>query len=325
MQTAVIGGGSWGTALTKLLSDNGHTIAWWVRQQSIADYISHHKKNPAYLTHAPLHTDKIEISTNLEAVLASSEIIFIAVPAAFINDVFNGTSLHDKTVVSAVKGLIPENGALVSDYLHKKFLLHEKNIGMLSGPCHSEEVAMKKLSYVTLALNDNDNIMQIKDMLENRYLKVNISHDIKGIGLAAVLKNIYGIAAGIANGLGYGDNFRSVLIANSIREMDYVLKAWTGNHRNILDSVYTGDLLVTAYSGLSRNWMLGNMIGKGQPAKSALLKLYMVAEGYYAVGPVKNIVKKLHCKTPVINAVYDIVVQNIPPENVFKILSKNIS
>ncbi len=320
---AVIGGGSWGTAITKMLSEHKkrsdsqiNTLQWWVRGEETADYIRKNRHNPKYISSVEIHPEIVSVSSDLSAVLASAELVVLAVPSAFLKDALDTvdkTLLKDKFVVSAIKGLLPHSRQIVADYLMSEFNVPHQNLLVISGPCHAEEVASEKLSYLTIAGLNPDITKHFASLLACRYIKTIISEDITGTEYGAVLKNIYAVASGICHGLGYGDNFQAVLISNAICEMERFLYAVHSHPREINHSAYLGDLLVTAYSQHSRNRTFGNMLGKGYSVKSAQLEMNMIAEGYYATRSMYELNSaKLNVDMPIMEAVYRIIYGNKP-------------
>ena len=308
---AVIVGGSWATAFVKMLSENLEVIGWYMRSVYIVEHIKINKHNPNYLSSAELHPEKLFFSHNINEMIDYADYLIFAVPSAFLKAELDKieVSLEGKVIFSAIKGIVPESGLIVGEHFHEKLQIPFENIGVITGPCHAEEVAMERLSYLTIACRDEEKAKCLANLLSSRYIKTKISDDIIGTEYAAMLKNIYAIAAGIAHGLGYGDNFQSVLMSNSIREMERFIKKVHEMKRNINNSAYLGDLLVTGYSTFSRNRMFGNMIGKGYTVKSAMLEMSMVAEGYYATKSAYLINQKNGAKTPIIDTVYDLLYQ----------------
>ncbi|MCO7184181.1 NAD(P)H-dependent glycerol-3-phosphate dehydrogenase [Tenacibaculum sp. XPcli2-G] len=306
---AVLGGGSWATAIVKMLSENLETIGWYMRSIYAIEHIKRNKHNPSYLSSAELHPEQLDLSENINYIVENYDVLIFAVPSAFLNGELEKltASLENKVIFSAIKGIVPESGLIVGEHFHEKYNIPYENIGVISGPCHAEEVAMERLSYLTLACQDEEKAKKLSEAIAGRYIKTKISDDIIGTEYAAMLKNIYAIAAGIAHGLGYGDNFQAVLMSNGIREMKRFIKKIHKMKRNINNSAYLGDLLVTGYSTFSRNRMFGNMIGKGYTVKSAMLEMSMVAEGYYATKSAYKINQKNKAKTPIINAVYNVL------------------
>lgn len=306
---AVLGGGSWATAIVKMLSENLETIGWYMRSIYAIEHIKRNKHNPSYLSSAELHPEQLDLSENINYIVENYDVLIFAVPSAFLNGELEKltASLDNKVIFSAIKGIVPESGLIVGEHFHEKYNIPYENIGVISGPCHAEEVAMERLSYLTLACQDEEKAKKLSEAIAGRYIKTKISDDIIGTEYAAMLKNIYAIAAGIAHGLGYGDNFQAVLMSNGIREMKRFIKKIHKMKRNINNSAYLGDLLVTGYSTFSRNRMFGNMIGKGYTVKSAMLEMSMVAEGYYATKSAYKINQKNKAKTPIIDAVYNVL------------------
>ncbi|WP_422089817.1 NAD(P)H-dependent glycerol-3-phosphate dehydrogenase [Tenacibaculum ovolyticum] len=306
---AVLGGGSWATAIIKMLSENLENIGWYMRSVYAIEHIKRNKHNPSYLSSAELHPDQLDLSDDMNYIVENYDVLIFAIPSAFVNTELEKltASLKNKIIFSAIKGIVPETGLIVGEHFHDKHNIPYENIGVITGPCHAEEVAMERLSYLTLACQDEEKAKKLSEYIAGRYIKTKISDDIIGTEYAAMLKNIYAIAAGIAHGLGYGDNFQAVLMSNGIREMKRFIKKVHKMKRNINNSAYLGDLLVTGYSTFSRNRMFGNMIGKGYTVKSAQMEMSMVAEGYYATKSAYEINQKNGAKTPIIEAVYNVL------------------
>ncbi|TNF77716.1 MAG: glycerol-3-phosphate dehydrogenase, partial [Bacteroidetes bacterium] len=280
---AVLGGGSWGTALVKMLCENLEEVGWYMRNTEALEYLREHGHNPNYLSSVTFNTSRLRLTDCIDEAVSAADILIFAIPSAFLEKELNKlkVSLKDKTIFSAIKGIVPESGKIVGEHFHDLYDIPFKQIGVITGPCHAEEVALERLSYLTIACADKTRAKKVADALSSSYIKTKVSKDIIGTEYAAMLKNIYAIAAGIAHGLGYGDNFQSVLMSNAIREMKRYTKRLYNIDRNINHSAYLGDLLVTGYSTFSRNRMFGNMIGKGYTVKSAMMEMNMVAEGYY--------------------------------------------
>lgn len=325
---AVIGGGSWATALVKMLCNNLPSVNWWMRNESAVAHILKYRHNPNYLQSVEFDLDKVNVSTNLVELISPADIVIIATPSAFLTGVFEKFPkelLKDKVVFSAVKGIVPEFNAIPARYIHKTFGTPYNNIGIICGPCHAEEVAMERLSYLTIACQSEKNSQRMADLLSCRYIKTTISDDIFGTELSAVLKNVYAIASGICAGLGYGDNFQSVLISNAVQEIENFIDEVSPIHRDVKSSAYLGDLLVTAYSKFSRNRTFGFMIGKGYSVKTAQLEMDMIAEGYYATKSVVEINKKFQVEMPIVEAVYNILYEKISPVIEMRILTEKLS
>ncbi|MBL7922923.1 MAG: NAD(P)H-dependent glycerol-3-phosphate dehydrogenase [Bacteroidia bacterium] len=324
----VLGGGSWATALVKILSNNAPHIQWWMRNQEAVDFIHQYRHNPGYLSDVEIDLQKVRPGSGLEEALAASDLIVLAVPAAFLNTTLKGltpASFEGKTVFSAIKGIVPEHNLIVGDFMHRIFGVPYEKVGVITGPCHAEEVALEKLSYLTVACPDADTSAGMAELLTCRYIRTVVSDDIFGTEYAAVLKNIMAIASGICHGAGYGDNFQAVLISNAIREIKRFVDAVYPMNRDINDSAYLGDLLVTAYSQFSRNRTFGSMIGKGYSVKSAQMEMNMIAEGYYAVACVHEINKKLGLHLPICQAVYHILYEKISARLEMKLLTEQLS
>ena len=325
---AVIGGGSWATALVKILSNNVDKINWWVRNADTADFINKYKHNPNYLSDVEINLSKVSVSNELESVLTSSEIIILAVPSAFLKPSIENIKpeiFKNKTVFSAIKGIIPDDLLIIGDYLREKLNIPLDKIGVITGPCHAEEVAMERLSYLTIASTDTNTASTLASLMNCRYIKTLVSDDIYGTEYSAVLKNVIAIASGICHGVGYGDNFQAVLISNAIREIDRFVSVVHPISRDINDSAYLGDLLVTAYSSFSRNRMFGTMIGKGYSVKFAQLEMNMIAEGYYATNCIYELNKKYNIHMPITSAVYHVLYEKISPRIEMKLLSDQLS
>ena len=324
---AVIGGGSWATAIVKMLLENLDNIGWYMRSVYVSEHIKLNKHNPNYLSSAELNPSQLDLTNNINEIVSKYNILIFAIPSAFLSLELKKLtqSLENKIIFSAIKGIIPESGLIVGEYFHKKHNIPYKNIGVITGPCHAEEVAMERLSYLTVACQDEEKAALIGEVLTSRYIKIKISDDIIGTEYAAMLKNIFAIAAGISHGLGYGDNFQSVLMSNAIREMKRFIKKVHKMKRNINNSAYLGDLLVTGYSTFSRNRMFGNMIGKGYTVKSAMFEMSMVAEGYYATKSAYKIKNNNGVKTPIIDAVYAVLYQSKDAKQTFKELTNLIN
>jgi len=323
---AVFGGGSWATAIVKMLSENLDDISWYMRSVYIIEHIKRNNHNPSYLSSAVLQPEKLNLSDDINEIIKSADCLIFAIPSAFLKSELDKITvpLEGKIIFSAIKGIVPESGLIIGEYFHEKLHIPFDNIGVITGPCHAEEVAMERLSYLTIACQDESKAECIADKISGRYIKTKISDDIIGTEYAAMLKNIFAIAAGIAHGLGYGDNFQAVLMSNSIREMKRFIKKVHKMKRNINNSAYLGDLLVTGYSVFSRNRMFGNMIGKGYTVKSAMLEMSMVAEGYYATKSAFLINQKNKANTPIIDAVYTILYDHKNPKIIFSQLTEKL-
>ena len=324
---AVIGGGSWATAIIKMLSEKHDQLLWWMRNENTIEHIKKYGNNPNYISAAELFPQKLTISSNLNEIVSQADCLVLAVPSAFVSTILNQLDqpLHDKYVISAIKGIVAEKNRIIGEYLHNKYQIPYSNIGVLTGPCHAEEVAMERLSYLTVACEDVEKAQWFADQISCRYIKTNVSEDIFGTEIAAVLKNVIAIASGICHSLGYGDNFQSVLASNAIREIKRFVDGVHPIKRDIKESAYLGDLLVTMYSQFSRNRTFGNMIGKGYSVKSAQLEMTMVAEGYYAVKCIKELNQEYQIEMPITEAVYNILYQRISPVIEVRILADKLN
>ncbi len=335
MNFCIIGGGSWATALAKMLTDNGHSIGWWLRNQRIIDHIMRRKHNPHYLSSVYFNTEQLHMSTSVEAILAKAEVVLICIPSAYLIDVFDALPKHmleGKKVISAIKGILPNSAhQLLNEYLLERFGLPIANYFTVMGPCHAEEVANEKLSYLTFSGEDLDKAAEIASHFNTDYLNTIVNHDVWGTQYAAVLKNIYAVGSGIAHGLDYGDNFQSVFITNAAEEMvrflrkvmEYKQAPDTGKIE-YATSVYLGDLLVTCYSPFSRNRTFGNMIGKGYSVKVAQLEMNMVAEGFPASKGLYEINSEVGALMPIARTIYQILWDGMPAAEGLKFIEKQL-
>ena len=284
VKVAVFGGGSWATAIVKMLCENLHEVGWYMRNESVIEHLLEEGHNPNYLSSVEFDTDQLKLTSDINSMVEYADYLVFVIPSAFVESELKKITadLKGKVIFSAIKGIVPESSLIVGDHFYTHYQIPFKDIGVITGPCHAEEVALERLSYLTIACADEEKAKTLADLLSSSYIRCSTSDDIIGTEYAAMLKNIYAIAAGIAHGLGYGDNFQSVLMSNAIREMKRYVKKVHKMKRDINGSAYLGDLLVTGYSIFSRNRMFGNMIGKGYTVKSAMMEMNMVAEGYYA-------------------------------------------
>lgn len=328
LKYAVFGSGSWATAIVKILCENLNEIGWYMRSVQTKEHLLKEQHNPSYLSSVEFHLEQLKLSNDINEIADYADVLIFVIPSAFIYSELEKLQIDisNKIIVSAVKGIIPESGLLVGEHFNEYYKIPFNNIGVIAGPCHAEEVALERLSYLTISCADASKAKEIADQFSSNYIKTKISDDIIGTEYAVMLKNIYAIAAGIAHGLGYGDNFQSVLMSNAIREMKRFIKKMHKMKRNINNSAYLGDLLVTGYSVFSRNRMFGNMLGKGYTVKSAMFEMNMVAEGYYATKSAFLLNKKNVKKTrlPIINAVYGILYEGKNPKKVFKKLTDKL-
>jgi glycerol-3-phosphate dehydrogenase (NAD(P)+) len=344
MNFGIIGSGSWATALTKILVNSKHAVNWWIRNAATITHIREKHHNPHYLSAASFDVSLLSMSTDIKKVIQQSDILVIAVPSAFVEESLQGLTAADwagKKVISAIKGLLPEKNILLNYYFQEQFALPLTDYFAVLGPCHAEEVAEEKLSYLTFSGTDIETAAEIAGHFNTPYINTVVNHDILGVQYAAVLKNIYALGAGIAHGLNYGDNFLSVFIANAADEMAGFLKKFGAEHitvgehegedpithrktPNYAASVYLGDLLVTCYSLHSRNRRFGNMIGKGYSIQSSRLELNMVAEGYNAARCIYNINKSVGAAIPIAETVYNILWEDVKPGEGFKRIEQSL-
>ncbi|WP_346881660.1 NAD(P)H-dependent glycerol-3-phosphate dehydrogenase [uncultured Algibacter sp.] len=328
LKYAVFGAGSWATAIVKMLSENLDNIGWYMRSVYTKEHLLKEQHNPNYLSSVEFHLEQLKLSNDINEIADYADVLIFVIPSAFMYGELEklNIDISNKIVVSAVKGIMPETGLLVGEHFHEAYKIPYHNIAVIAGPCHAEEVALERLSYLTISCSDEEKATYIAKNLSSDYIKTKTSDDVIGVEYAVMLKNIYAIAAGIAHGLGYGDNFQSVLMSNAIREMKRFIKKMHKMKRNINNSAYLGDLLVTGYSVFSRNRMFGNMIGKGYTVKSAQMEMNMVAEGYYATKSAHLLNQKNNKKTqlPIIDAVYEILYDNKNPKKVFKKLTDKL-
>ncbi|MFV0484002.1 MAG: NAD(P)H-dependent glycerol-3-phosphate dehydrogenase [Bacteroidales bacterium] len=313
---AIIGGGSWATAMAKILLENVESIKWFIRSEENIDLFKKYQHNPGYLRGVHFNTDRITFFSDVKDAVRSADIIVLAIPSAFLNDTLQELSpedFKDKLLVSSIKGIVPKRRLLVSDYLKQVFNVPDDNIIVVGGPCHAEEIALEKLSYLTVVCTSEANAKIIEQCLICQYIRTSIMDDVVGTELMAVLKNIVSIASGIINGLRYGDNFQAVLVSNALLEIERFMNAVYPMERTVGKSVYLGDLLVSAYSQFSRNRIFGTMIGKGYSIRSAQIEMDMVAEGYYAVNSVTLMNEKYNVDMPIVNSVYNILYKGRRP------------
>jgi glycerol-3-phosphate dehydrogenase (NAD(P)+) len=325
-QIAVIGGGSWATAIAKMVLAQAESINWYMRREDRILDFRRLKHNPAYLTGVKFDTRRINFTSNINDVVRDSDTLIFVTPSPYLKAHLKRLKvrIRDKFIITAIKGIVPDDNLIVSEYFTKEYGVPPQNIAVLAGPCHAEEVALERLSYLTIACPDIDKADAMAHHLASTYIKTSISNDVAGIEYSSVLKNVYAIAAGICSGLKYGDNFQAVLMSNAVQEMQRFLTEVHPLGRNVDDSVYLGDLLVTGYSNFSRNRTLGTMIGKGYSVKSAQIEMEMIAEGYYGTKCIKEINKHLRVNMPILDAVYNILYERISPMIEIKLLTDSL-
>jgi glycerol-3-phosphate dehydrogenase (NAD(P)+) len=325
---AVIGAGSWGTALVKLLTTTQERVGWWVRKPATIQHIRKFGHNPDYISAAQLGSERLAMDNDLHAVVKNADVLVLAVPSAFLKstlDQLDKAELYGKTIFSAVKGIVPESNQIVGEFLFQHWDLAEADFGVICGPCHAEEVAMERLSYLTIACQQQVKAQAMGAALNGRSLKTTLSDDIYGTEYGAILKNVVAVCAGISVGLGYGDNFRAVLVSRAIQEIARFVQAVHPINRDINEPAYLGDLLVTAYSTFSRNREFGTMVGKGYSVKAAQLEMNMVAEGYYAVKCVHEINQRLKVDMPITEATYRMLYERMAPGMEMRLLSDRLA
>jgi glycerol-3-phosphate dehydrogenase (NAD(P)+) len=323
----LVGSGSWATAMAMVLTSNKKRVAWYIDRPEIFRHIRRYHQNPLYLTSVTFDPALIDPYDNITEAVTLSRVVILVTPAAFLKAELEGLKpdvFNERTVCSGIKGIVPGDNSVVGEYLHNRYNVPFENIVIITGPSHAEEVAMEKLTYLTFASQDEALAGSVADLFSNRWIRTVISSDIFGTEYAAVMKNIYAIAAGIAHGLGYGDNFIAVLLANAAGEMCRFVEALSPQPRDITASPYLGDLLVTGYSQFSRNRTLGHMIGKGYSVSNALLEMTQVAEGYYAASCISEVRMKYGADIPIADAVYRILYTNASPAKEMKSLSKKL-
>lgn len=321
---AIIGGGSWATALAKIVLSTQDSINWYMRRPDRIEEFERLGHNPCYLTAVKFDLSKITFYSNINQAIKNSDTLIFATPSPFLKQHLKKvrTNLSNKFILSAIKGIVPDENMLVSDYFAEYYKVPSENIAVIGGPCHAEEVALERLSYLTLGCPDIEKAKAISGIFRNQYLMNSVCQDVVGIEYSSVLKNVYAIAAGICHGMKYGDNFQAVFISNAIEEMKRFVDAIHVLDRDITDSVYLGDLLVTAYSRFSRNRTFGTMIGKGYSVKTAQLEMEMIAEGYYGTKCIKEINEKYKVNMPILDAVYDILYEKKSASTVIRQLSE---
>jgi glycerol-3-phosphate dehydrogenase (NAD(P)+) len=320
---AIMGGGSWATAIAKMVVDYTHHIAWYMRRDDRIEEFRRLGHNPAYLTSVHFNVDEITFSSDINRIVQDSDTLVFVTPSPYLKNHLKKlkTRIKDKFIITAIKGIVPDENLVCSDYFHQVYDVPYENLAVLGGPSHAEEVALERLSYLTVGCCVTDKAQSFADILSNDFIKTKTSLDVVGIEYASVLKNVYAIAAGICSGLKYGDNFQSVLMSNAVQEMNRFLKTVNPVDRNVDDSVYLGDLLVTGYSNFSRNRVFGTMIGKGYSVKSAQIEMEMIAEGYFGTKCMKEINRHCHVNMPILDAVYNILYERISPQIEIKLLT----
>ena len=320
---AIIGSGSWATAIAKIVIEHTHDIGWYFRKEDKIEEFKRKGHNPAYLTSVHFNLNEIFFSSDINEIVEEYDTLVFVTPSPYLKDLLKKLKkgLHSKLIVTAIKGIVPDEDLVCSEYFHKAYNVPYENLAVIGGPSHAEEVAMERLTYLTIGCSNVDKARSFSEKLASNYVKTKTSQDVIGIEYASVLKNVYAIAAGMCYGLKYGDNFQAVLMSNAMQEMNRFLNTINPIERAIIDSVYLGDQLVTGYSKFSRNHTFGAMIGKGYSVKAAQIEMEMVAEGYFGTKCMKEINRRLHVNMPILDAVYNILYERINPQTEIKLLT----
>lgn len=320
---AIFGGGSWATAIAKMVLEKVPNIVWYIRRPEQIEEFKRLEHNPSYLTSVRFDVSRITFTSDINTAVDAGDTLIFVTPSPYVKHHLRKLKrkLHEKHIITAIKGIIPDEDLVCSEYFRQIYNVPDENLAVIGGPSHAEEVALGRLTYLTIGSADKDFARSFADLMSSSYVKTKTSDDVIGIEYSSVLKNVYAIAAGICNGLKYGDNFQSVLISNAVQEMDRFLRAVYPIERTIYDSVYLGDLLVTGYSNFSRNRVFGTMIGRGYSVKNAQIEMEMIAEGYYGTACMKRINKHFHVNMPILDAVYNILYERISPAIEIKLLT----
>ena len=320
---AIIGGGSWATAIAKIVVGHTHHIGWYMRRDDRIEDFLRLSHNPAYLTSVHFNTDELFFSSDINKIVDLYDTLVFVTPSPYLKNHLKKlkTRIRDKFIVTAIKGIVPDENLVCSEYFHQVYDVPYENLACIGGPSHAEEVALERLSYLTVGCADVEKARAFTEVLSSNFIKTKTSNDVLGIEYSSVLKNVYAIAAGICSGLKYGDNFQAVLMSNAVQEMSRFLTVISPTDRNVYDSVYLGDLLVTGYSNFSRNRVFGTMIGKGYSVKSAQIEMELIAEGFFGTKCMKEINRRLHVNMPILDAVYNILYERISPQIEIKLLT----
>ena len=320
---AIIGGGSWATAIAKIVIGRTNHIGWYMRRDDSIENFRRMGHNPNYLTSVRFNVDNIFFSSDINKIVEAYDTLVFVIPSPYLKNHLKKlkTRLRDKFIITAIKGLVADDNLACSEFFHNVYDVPISNLACIGGPSHAEEVALERLSYLTVGCSDQDKAQAFADVIASEYIKTKTSSDLLGIEYSSVLKNVYAIAAGICSGLKYGDNFQAVLMANAVQEMSRFLSAIYPLERNVYDSVYLGDLLVTGYSNFSRNRTFGTMIGKGYSVKSAQIEMEMIAEGFFGTKCMKEKNRRMHVNMPILDAVYNILYERISPQIEIKLLT----
>jgi glycerol-3-phosphate dehydrogenase (NAD(P)+) len=328
LRYGLIGSGSWATAIAKMVLTNEEHLSWWVRREETREHLMQFGRNPHYIQSIAFDPNKLTVSNSMQEIIDASDVLIFAIPSIHLDEVIqahNPQGMEEKIIINAIKGMVVEYDSIPARYLHKQFNVPYERIGLLAGPCHAEEVAREKLSYLTMACPDLELAQTLSEAFATRYIRVQTSQDVVGAELAAVLKNVYAIGAGIVLGLGYGDNFLSVYISNASQEMKRFLAAVHQMDRDVKESTYLGDLLVTAYSPHSRNRTLGMMIGKGYSVKGAMMEMNMVAEGFNGSQGIHRMKEQFSVETPIADSVHRILHERMSPVIEMRLLTEQLA
>lgn len=323
-EIAIVGSGSWGTALAKIILENENSVWWYVRDKDTIDEFKRLHHNPRYLPSVTFDCDKITFSKDINEVVRKCGILVLVTPSPYLKDLLLSIRepLKDKFIVIATKGIVPDDLVVWSEYLRNNLGIPADNIAVLSGPSHAEEVARGRLTYLTVACSDTAKGRSIAQIINCSYVRPVLSRDVDGIEYAGVLKNVYALCAGIVIGQKNGDNFQAVVMANAVAEMEHILTSVNPIRRHVSHSVYLGDLLVTGYSQFSRNRLFGTMIGRGYSVKAAQMEMSMIAEGYYGARCMHNICARNGINAPILDTVYKILYEGVDPKAALAALAK---
>ncbi|MBQ4391011.1 MAG: NAD(P)H-dependent glycerol-3-phosphate dehydrogenase [Paludibacteraceae bacterium] len=323
---AILGNGSWATALAKIVMQNQQAINWYIRRDEVIEKFSVTGKNPDYLTNVAFDPKRIQFSSDINEVINASDVLILAIPSPYVKASLQAiyVSLADKTIITATKGMIPDENQIVSDYLHERFHMPYEKLAVVTGPCHAEEIALDRLSYLTIGCEDGEYAKELAKLFETSFVHTTYSTDIVGLEYSSVLKNIFAIASGMCQSLRYGDNFQAVLISNAVQEIRRFLAAANDKERDIDASGYLGDVLVTCYSKFSRNRQFGQMMGMGYSVKAAQLEMQMIAEGYYGTNCIHIANERLQVNLPIVEAMYRVLYKRESPTLVIQELTTKL-
>lgn len=323
---AILGSGSWATALAKIVMTNQGEINWFIRRQEVIDEFIATGKNPSYLGAANFDVGRIHFSSDINQTVAQSDILILAIPSPYVKQTLTKIrrNMTSKVIISAVKGMIPEDNIIITEYLHKRFNVPMDQLGVIAGPCHAEEIALERLSYLTIGCENRANAEIWSKLFKTEYVHTTTSSDVVGLEYSSVMKNIYAIAAGMCQALHYGDNFQAVLLSNAIQEIQRFATAMSNVPRDIVASGYLGDVLVTGYSQFSRNRQFGQMLGLGYSVKAAQMEMEMIAEGYYGTKAIHLANQRMQVALPIVDAMYEILYNRQKAKPIIKSLTAKL-